>query len=192
MKRKIRKELIDLRNGKSGEDLEELSREISRRLFLTPEFKKAKTVMFYVSTGSEVRTESMIKEAMKLGKKIAVPAVELEEHALKVCELNDCDAELAPGAFGILEPKKECRRELPPADIDLVIVPGIAFDRKGVRIGYGKGFYDKLLPSMEGVRIIGLAFDFQILPEIPVEDHDVRVDKIITEKAVLRTSTDDN
>lgn len=188
MKSKIRKEILGLRNQKSEDELEERSRRIWKRLFLTPEFKKAKTIMFYVSTGSEVRTESMIREAMELGKRIAVPAVEIEEHSLKVCELKDCDAELAPGAFGILEPRKECRREVPLADIDLVIVPGIAFDRNGIRIGYGKGFYDKLMPSINGARILGLAYDFQLLPALPEEDHDVRVDKIVTESGVLHAS----
>ena len=188
MKRKIRKRILDMRNNKSKEDLEERSREIGKRLFRTPEFKHAKTVMFYVSTGSEVVTESLIRDAIKIGKSVSVPVVQTKDHSLQVCELHDCDKDLVPGAYGILEPKMDCRRPVPADTIDLVIVPGIAFDLKGIRIGYGKGFYDKLLPSMPEARILGLAYDFQLLPELPQEDHDVRVDKIITESGVIDTS----
>lgn len=186
MKREIRRDILDLRNQKTKEELEERSGKIKVNLFSTPEFKRAKKILFYMSVGSEVRTESMIEDALKLGKEIAVPAVDTENNALRVCELHDCDTELEPGTFGIPEPKKECRREVPAETIDLVIVPGIAFDRKGTRIGYGKGFYDRLLSSMPKARTLGLAYDFQLIQALPEEEHDIRVNKIVTESGVMK------
>ena len=140
-----------------------------------PEYKKAKTVSFFVSFGSEVDTHDMIKEALK-EKEVCVPVVQGDYIALsKINGLGDLDKE---GKYGILEPSSiiEIDKEL----VDLIIVPGVAFDKKGYRIGYGRGYYDKLLKEFNG-KTIGLAFSLQIVNKIPKEEHDIRVDKVITE-----------
>ena len=187
MKGKIRKEINGMRDNTPDSELNERSERIKENLFRASEFVNAKTILFYVSTRSEVRTEQMIKDSLKLGKKVAVPSTDLEKHMLCSFELKDFEKELAPGAFGIPEPKKGVCNEIPIEEIDLITIPGTAFDRKGDRIGYGKGFYDKLLSSMKDVTTIGLAYDFQIVPQIPEEEHDVKVDMIVTENEIIKT-----
>ncbi|MBI4399828.1 5-formyltetrahydrofolate cyclo-ligase, partial [Candidatus Micrarchaeota archaeon] len=106
-----------------------------------------------------------------------------DKKEIELSEIRSLE-ELAPGAYGILEPKKEFLRPAGYEEIQLVIVPGIAFDLKGNRIGYGLGYYDKLLPKLKCPKL-ALAFNFQVLPEIVEEKHDVKVDKIITETDVI-------
>ena len=187
MKWEIRERILRLRNGMPHSELEERSETIRGNLFGTPEFRNAGTILFYASIGSEVKTESMIKEAMELGKRVAVPVADAEKDALEAVEVKDCKRDLAPGTFGIPEPKKVSGHEVPTEKIGLVIVPGIAFDRFGTRIGYGRGFYDRLLPLTRKAGTLGLAYDFQLVPYIPGEGHDVRVRKIVTESAVVKT-----
>ncbi|UCD03424.1 MAG: 5-formyltetrahydrofolate cyclo-ligase [Candidatus Aenigmatarchaeota archaeon] len=183
MKSKIREKINGIRNEKSVSELQEKSLRIRENLFRTPEFTNARTVMFYVSTRNEVNTGEMIKHSLAMGKTVCVPRTDVEKHSLRCIQVRDPDRDLAPGAFGIPEPPAGA--EVPPAKIDLVIVPGTAFDRRGNRIGYGKGFYDRLLPSMKDAHTIGLAYGFQIVPAIPSEEHDVSVKKIVTEDGVI-------
>jgi 5-formyltetrahydrofolate cyclo-ligase len=127
----------------------------------------------------------MIKEALKLGKMIAVPIVE-KEKTLSLSELKDFENELEVGKFGILEPKLEYRRRVNLEEVELVIVPGIAFDKNGNRIGYGGGYYDYLLKKMKDVSFIGLAYELQIVTQIPIEEKDISVHKIITEDRIIK------
>ncbi len=143
-----------------------------------PEFINAETIAFYVSFSKEVFTHSMIKEL--LGKKrILVPKV--VKGKITFYEINNFN-ELKPGKFNILEPIASKKADY--SEINLIIVPGIAFDKFGHRIGYGFGMYDVLLRSIK-CRKIGLAFNSQIVDKIPKEKFDVAVDKIITEKEVI-------
>ena len=159
---------------------------IKERLFRSPEFINAKTIMFYVSTKDEVKTEFMIKDALKLGKKVVVPISDLKKRTLHLSEIKDFDNELEPGVFNILEPEKEFLRPVSAEEVDLVIVPGVAFDEEGDRIGYGMGFYDRFLRTIrKHVPVIGLAYELQIVDDIPVDDTDVTVDKIVTEERII-------
>lgn len=187
MKSKIRKEINGIRDSTPDSELDEKSEKIGDNLYKTSEFMNAKTILFYVSTRSEVRTKQMIKDSMKLGKRIAVPSTDMKKHMICSFELKDFENELAPGAFGVLEPKKDVCNEVPIGEIDLIIVPGTAFDRKGDRIGYGRGFYDKLLSSLKDVKTIGLAYDFQVVQQIPEDEHDVKVDMIVTDSEIIKT-----
>lgn len=145
-------------------------------LFRTKEFIKAKTVMFYIAFGGEVDTRGMIKEAQKLGKKVVVPICK-KNRIIKPCLFRESDR-LIRGPYGILEPVLERRVSL--RDLDLVIVPGVAFSREGYRLGRGKGYYDRFLRKIsDKTTSIGLSFDFQILPFIPATTHDVNVKKVI-------------
>ncbi len=124
-----------------------------------------------------------------MGKKVLVPVVDKESEQLVLSDLRDFDLELEPGTFGILEPKPSYRRIVPLAEVDLVLVPGLAFDVKGHRLGRGKGYYDKLLREISlnrrDVKFVGLAHSFQVLGEIPHERHDISVHKIVTEGGVI-------
>ena len=184
MKSKIRDEINGIRNGKSLTELREKSERIKDNLFGIPEFKSANTIMFYVSTRNEVHTEEMIKSALSMGKNVCVPRTDVKSHSLSCIRIEDFKTDLSPGAFGIPEPQRG--EDVSPEKIDLVIVPGTAFDRQGNRIGYGKGFYDRLLPSMDGAETVGLAYGFQVLPSVPIEEHDVSVKRIVTEDGVIK------
>lgn len=185
-KENIRKKILSLRESLTEEEMKLKSELIQKRLFNLPEFKKAKTILFYVSTRNEVKTERMIKSALKQGKRVVIPLSDMKERKLILSELKDFDNELEGGTFNILEPKKEFFRLVSPEEIDFIIVPGIAFDKDGDRIGYGMGFYDKFLSSLKKhVHTVGLAYEFQIVNDIPIHDKDVTVDKVVTEKRII-------
>ncbi len=185
-KESIRKKILYLRNSQSQFSAITKSYRIQGRLFRLPEFTRAKTILFYVSTRDEVKTESMIKKALEYGKRVVVPISNLKERTLNLSEIKDFDSELEPGAFNILEPKERFLRPVSPEEIDLVIVPGVAFDEKGNRLGYGMGFYDRFLRSVKkDTPVIGLAYEFQIIEKIPVDDTDVTVDKVVTEERII-------
>jgi 5-formyltetrahydrofolate cyclo-ligase len=156
---------------------------IRQTLLSLPELKRAGTVLFYVSIGGEVRTEEAISETLRMGKKVLVPFANANDRTLKISEIHDLD-ELSPGAFGIPEPKHP--KEFPLNEIDLVVIPGIAFDRSGNRVGYGMGFYDRFLNNLKkNVPLVAVAYDFQIVDSVPRDANDIRVHKIVTEKEVI-------
>lgn len=185
-KESIRKRILSLRNRQPLYQAMNKSFRIQKRLFTSPEFVKAKTILFYVATKDEVKTESMIKKAIEYGKRVVVPISNVKKKTLSLSELRSFNEELKPGAFNILEPKEEFIRPVSPEEIDLVIVPGVAFDEKGNRIGYGMGFYDRFLKTVrKDTPVIGLAYNFQIVDEIPIDDKDVTVDKVVTEERIV-------
>lgn len=182
MKEQIRKELIEKRKKISKNEVFEKSGQIKKRLFEMKEFKQASTVLFYVSYDNEVYTHEMIKECIQ-DKNIVVPITDKKDRRLILSELHNWD-DLEIGSYEILEPKKEKIKEISLEEIDIVIVPGVGFDLKGHRIGHGKGYYDNLLKNSKTL-LIGLAYDWQIVKHIPIEEHDVLMDKIVTEKRII-------
>ncbi|HYV37437.1 MAG TPA: 5-formyltetrahydrofolate cyclo-ligase [Gemmataceae bacterium] len=173
-------------NRNAQPNKEELSQQICAAFVALPEYKTAHTVMYYVDVRSEVRTRHYLPTALTHGKRIVVPYC--VDNELELFLLQNMD-ELAVGMYKILEPKPELRplpeRRLQPEDLDLVMVPGVAFDRTGARMGHGFGYYDKLLQHARAdAPLVALAFECQLFPEIPTADHDIFMDKIITEKAV--------
>ena len=176
-KKQIRSKILLRLKTQKEEDRDRKSKIIKKKLFRTPVFKKAKIVMFYISFDGEVNTQDMIKEAHRLGKIVAVPVCKRLSVTLRTCVLRN-KAKLKKGPYGICEPavKKYIKLE----DLDLVIVPGIAFDKKGNRLGRGKGYYDYFLKRLTpDTASIGLAFDFQILPSLPATTTDVKIGKVI-------------
>jgi 5-formyltetrahydrofolate cyclo-ligase len=142
--------------------------------------------LLYVDARSEVRTRRLLPIARRQGKRTVVPYCVGDR--LEVLSLKDVD-ELTLGTFGILEPKMELRdspaRRVEPAELDLVVVPGVAFDRTGGRLGHGKGYYDRFLRTVRSdATLVGFAFECQLFPSIPMQAHDVPVHKVITEKSV--------
>lgn len=188
-KKAVREKIKRIRFKLSRAEVLSKSAEIQKRLFDLPEFKRAKTVSFYVAKGNEVQTEQMIKDSIKMGKRGLVPIVDEVSGRLVFSELRNYDTELEPGAFGVLEPKPECRRIVPLGETELIVVPGIAFDKHGHRLGHGKGYYDRFLREVFSIKpnvfAIGLAFDFQILEECPHNHDDILVYKIVTERRVI-------
>jgi len=186
MKRALKHEIFEKRRALSKDDVKEKSLKIRENLFSLEEFKKAKNILFYVSFKNEVGTHKMIKELIaKKEKTVIVPYVMGDNPILQLSELKNFDW-LEVKTFGVLEPKELYIREFNHEKVDLVIVPGIVFDKQGHRIGYGHGYYDKFLKKLgKNVKKIGLAFELQVVDEIPKEEHDVPVDCMVTEERVI-------
>lgn len=185
LKKQIREQAHANRNAQERKD--ELSRDIVRAFMALPEYQAAKTVLFYLDVRSEVRTRHSLDDALASSKKIVVPYC-VEGEVLELFHLESLD-ELSVGMYRILEPKPEIRlrpeKQVRVEEIDLIMVPGVAFDRRGGRTGHGKGYYDKLLEhARPDTPLVALAFECQIFPEIPMQPHDVFMDKVITEKDV--------
>ncbi|MBI5388932.1 5-formyltetrahydrofolate cyclo-ligase [Candidatus Woesearchaeota archaeon] len=172
----LRKQFLDARNALAKEEIARKSNSIRKKLFSLPALREAKTIMFYVSFKSEVHTLGMIQRALSERKTVCVPYV--DKHEIRPSIIWSV-RELKPGHFGVPEPLHP--NPISPASVDVVIVPGVAFDKKGFRIGYGKGFYDKFLPQTRAKKI-GLCFASQLADKLPHEEHDVGMDVVITEK----------
>jgi 5-formyltetrahydrofolate cyclo-ligase len=180
-KQTIRKSYQDIRNHLSQGQVIEKSRQIVDNLSSLEEYLSSKTVMCYVSAKNEVSTHEMIKAALT-AKRVAVPVTNKTTGYLSFVRLSSFD-ELRASTYGILEP--ESGERISAKDIDLFIVPGIAFDMEGNRIGYGKGYFDKALIGAKAP-IAGLAFECQLAPEIPKDTYDIGVSIIVTEDRVIR------
>lgn len=154
-----------------------------RRLFRFPQFKKAKEIFTYISHNGEVGTDFLIKKIIGK-KKVVVPAVRGKRMHLHELE-NAKDFKV--GCFGIREPKN-CPRKAKIDSIDIVIVPGIAFDKTGHRIGFGGGYFDRFLKKLRSTTI-GLAYEFQIIDKVPAHKYDVPVDFIITEERIIKCNS---
>lgn len=141
--------------------------------------------MSYVSIGNEVSTMEIIEELIKKSKKVSVPVCISDTSQLIASHILDL-GELIPSQFGLLEPRKDLIRPVDPKELDIVVVPGLAFDRNLNRLGYGKGYYDRFLPNLSSKSLkIGLAYSFQIIEKVPVDDYDIRLDLIITEEEII-------
>jgi 5-formyltetrahydrofolate cyclo-ligase len=188
-KKALRKRILSLRDALPIDARQQKSAVIQSRLLSLPEFTASRTVALFVSCRSEVLTESIIRAALSLGKVTALPITDLARKQLLLSRITDYDADLAPGTWGILEPKPDRISPVTPDELDLVIAPGAVFDRQGRRIGYGGGFYDGLLKSMTVRKLaiaLALAFALQIVDEVPFDpSHDEPVDIIITEEEVI-------
>jgi 5-formyltetrahydrofolate cyclo-ligase len=184
-KKKLRSRIKKLLDEFPASLLEEKSRHIQSRLYSLSEYKKSSFIMFYLSTEREVSTFDTIKTALSENKKVAVPLILKPWDIMIPCEIKNLK-DLKPGSFGILQPTKDKIQNVPISLIDLIIVPGMAFDRKGNRVGKGKGFYDKFLKLIDQtIPKIALAFSCQIVEQIPAKEYDIAVDKIITEDGII-------
>ena len=173
-------------NRNAQQDKDELSNLICQQFANLPEYAAARTIMFYVDVRSEVRTRHYLPSALTHGKRIVVPYC--VEGSLELFKLESME-ELAIGMYKILEPRMELRglpeKKIAVAELDLIMVPGVAFDRRGARMGHGFGYYDKLLEHARAdTPLVALAFECQLFPSIPTHAHDIFMNKIITEKAV--------
>ncbi len=176
-KAKIRSKILLKVLTQREEDRKQKSAAISKKLFRLKAFKRAKTVMFYIAFGGEVDTTEMLKVAIKLGKKVTVPVCDKNNRLIGPCLLEE-GAHLKKGPYGVKEPVNRICFRLD--QLDLVLVPGVAFDKKGNRLGRGKGFYDRMLSKLAcEIPTIGVAFDFQVLPCVPACSHDVSVKKVL-------------
>ena len=187
LKAGLRREILARRDAIPPDDRRSKSASIADAFFALPEYKTAGTVLFYVNFRSEVSTRRMIEQAISHGKRILAPKVEHRRRELRLFEIKDLSADLESGYMNIYEPVEKRTREASPEDPDMVVMPGVGFDGNGNRLGYGGGYYDRLaLKLRPDVRLVALAFEEQVVDEIPSLPHDRKTDIIITEKRVIR------
>lgn len=178
-KQEIRKQILKVRRNENSEKLLRLSEIITEKLMFMDIYRNSGNIISYVSYNHEVDTINLINKSLDIGKKVLVPKVYGNEMLFH--RINSI-SELVPSALGILEPSND--NIIEPED-GIMIMPGAAFDRNRNRIGYGGGFYDRYIAGHGGLYKIALAYDFQIVPEIPAKAHDIRPDLIITESEII-------
>lgn len=184
-KKTLRQEILFKRDAISKNIKKEKDAAITQRIIRLPEFTDAKTIFFYASFRSEADTIEMIKISLSHGKQVILPKVDKENKKLLLYKIKDIN-ELTKGYMGILEPSVSEGRLIGLDDIDLIIIPGAAFDISGSRLGYGAGFYDRLLAGIKKkIPIIAPAYEEQIVENISSEPHDVKVTKVITDRKVI-------
>jgi 5-formyltetrahydrofolate cyclo-ligase len=180
----LRRNFLKLRDALTPEDRQSRDALIRERFLSWDGFKRSATVFFYCSKGSEVDTRILIEEALARGKRVVLPQT-LENKGLIARQIRDLAEDCRPGAFGIWEPKLSMPA-VGESEIDLFVIPGAAFDLSGARLGWGKGYFDQYLagigqPSMKAA----LAYEVQVCPALPVQEHDVCMNVLMTEKRVV-------
>lgn len=176
----LREKLKNIRSQVSPAIAEATSQSIWHTLSGLPEFKKSKGIGAFASIPGEINTFSILEGSLKTGKKLYLPKVNKDLSSFDYFPIADLK-NLAPGPFGILEPTHS--HAAPWEELDLVLVPGLAFDLKGNRLGFGKGYYDRVLPNLKkSALIVGLAYSFQIVEKVPFTSDDIPMKALLTEK----------
>ena len=190
MKEKIRVKAVKNRKSLSERERAIKSKKIAELVRSMPEVKRAKCVSTYIGVNSEVKTLGLLAQLLASDKRVAVPRI-TGSGSMEMYAIESLDELEKKGSF--IEPRNEFKRFCEPKKIEAIIVPGLAFDDTGHRVGYGKGYYDTFLKRLSpSTPVIGLAFECQLFEEIPVEEHDVRLGWIVTEKRIINCSISTN
>ena len=181
----LRKELLGRRDRIPPEVRKAKNRMIRETLLSLEEFKSSGIIFFFASFRTEVDTTELIKISLSMGKHAVLPKVNPDMHDLLLFEVGDF-ADLTPGYMGIPEPSAAAE-QVGINDVDVVIIPGAGYDASGNRVGYGGGYYDRLLAGLQrDIPIIAPAYEEQILDSVPSEPHDIRVNLIVTDRRIIR------
>ena len=182
----IRDEIAHTISALSESEINEKIAAVESRLFAFANFLESKIALLYLSGNLEVQTDSIIQKAHSYNKIVVLPAFDPENYKMKLMKVDAFGKELIPGPRGVLEPDDSKCKVVPMDRIDIAIIPGLAFDEKGGRIGMGTGYYDRLVPRLDiTTRKVALTFEEQIIPQVPMESHDKHVDIIITDKRII-------
>ncbi|NLC06638.1 MAG: 5-formyltetrahydrofolate cyclo-ligase [Syntrophomonadaceae bacterium] len=188
LKHTLRQTMLTKRRTLGAGEVARRSKQIAEFLIASSSFHKAKAIMAYAPLHNEVDTELLLQAALGQQKQVLLPVAEWENRQLRPVSIKSYPDSLVAGRYGILEPAQDRQSPWPVEQIDLVIVPGVAFDVQGYRLGYGQGFYDRFLGRLSPrTEVIGLAYDFQVVETVYPEKHDVIVPMIVTEKGVINT-----
>ena len=184
-KSRIRQDVLTKRDSLGPDIRKAKDDRIKERLFSLPEFQQAPILFFFASFRSEISTFTQIAEALTLGKRVILPSVDSMNKELRLYEIKGL-SELSAGYMGIPEPAVTEDRERDINDVTLVIMPGAAFDPKGNRLGYGGGYYDRLLSRLRRkIPLVALAYEEQLVDSLPAGPHDIRVHMIVTDRRVI-------
>lgn len=183
----IRKRIIDQRNLLSPQEVSEKSNEITGRLCSLSQYVSAGTVMAYMSFRNEVETSAFINRCFLDGKRIVIPKIQQgPDMTLLPYEIKDLQKDVLPGSWGIPEPDTSRLHRVDPPEIDIIVVPGVSFDLRRYRIGYGAGYYDRFLLSLRTDCLkVGIAFELQMLEQFCAESYDIPMDLVITERRIV-------
>lgn len=188
-KKNIREEIIDKRNNLILDIKQNYDSLIFEEIINSEIYKKSKKIFTYISFGSEVDTIKLINYSFSNNKEVYVPKINKQTKdmiALKIHNFNNMSVD----KWGIIEPKSVDKTNI-GTDFDLIIMPGIAFDKQGNRIGYGGGYYDKYISKLNNAsNLLALAYDFQIIQDIESESHDIKVDFILTNKGFIKVNVE--
>ena len=187
-KKILRKEILTKRNNIDVVEKEEIDKKILNKFYESKYYRESKNIFIYISYDSEINTKEIINKSLIDNKKIYVPRTEFKTRLMDAVEIRSLD-DLIESEYGILEPSIY-EPHIEPNELDLIVVPGVGFDRNGGRMGYGAGFYDRYFKKiskdkMKKIVKLALAYDFQILEDVPMNEQDVPVNYIITEKEFI-------
>ena len=184
-KKYIRKEILSIRNNMNQQEKQKSDTLIKESFLESDYYKNSKNIFIYISYSSEIDTKDIINTALNEGKSVFVPRTVFQTKVMDAVRIKSLD-NLKKDKYGILEPSED-EPYLNPDDLDLIVVPGVAFDREGGRTGYGAGYYDRYFKKLnKKISKVALAYDFQIINNVPMNNEDVRVDCIITEKEIIK------
>ena len=184
----LRKQARRRRDSLSPQEITAKSQKITDILLQIIEANRFLVIMLYLDMGSEVRTIPLMHRLLDMGKTVLAPVMEPPARELSPCRIINHEVDLVLSKYGMLQPDPQCCQVFAPGKIDLVTVPGIAFDAKGYRIGYGGGYYDRFLKKCPQALWVGLAFEAQLIPDAFPEEWDVPVHQIVTEKRTILCS----
>ena len=185
-KSQIREEIAQKFVALSAKEIAEKTEAIENRLFDFANFLESKITLLYINNEHEVLTENIIKRAFVYNKIVVLPAYNAQNFEMELKKVDNIEKDLVPGPRDILQPDASRCKDVPIEKIDIAVIPAVALDEKGGRIGSGKGYYDRLIPRLAiTTRKVALAFEAQIVPQVPLESHDRHVDIIITENRVI-------
>jgi 5-formyltetrahydrofolate cyclo-ligase len=185
-KQEIRDDIARKLGALKPEQLNAKTKAIEERLFEFANFLEARIILLYTSAANEVDTDEIIRRSFMYSKIIVLPSYDPETHQMTLMKIDDPDKDLVQGPRGNRQPNPERCKVVPIDCLDIAIIPGLAMDEKGGRIGSGQGYYDRLIPELPlTTRKVGLVLEDQIVPLVPLETHDKHVDIVVTEKRVI-------
>ena len=185
-KQELREDIAAIQSTLAEEEVADQTGKIEERLYGFANFLESKIVLLYINGKHEVSTKGIIRRSFDLDKIVVLPAFDTATHEITLMKIDNPDRDLKLGPRNIPEPDRKRCKKVPVESIDIAIIPGTAFDEKGGRIGTGGGYYDRLIPKLSiTTRKVALAYENQMIPQVPIEAHDKHVDIIITEKRII-------
>ncbi len=185
-KKEIRTNISKRLKALSNKKISEKAISVEERLFELANFMESNIVLLYMNRNGEINMRNIIERCLNQNKIVALPSFDTEKHETVLMKIDDLDNDLTNGLGDSLEPNPIKCKQMPIDCIDIVLVPGLAFDEKGGRIGSGEGNYDRLIPQLPATtRKVALAFERQVIPQVPMESHDKHVDIIISEDRII-------
>jgi len=183
-KKRIRYDVRKTRRNLSALLVTSWSNQIAACFCSWPIYQRCETVMFYLAMSKEVQTEQMIRDALSRGKQVCVPLLGEKYGEMTAAEITSLD-DLVVGKYGLKMPNPETVRLVLPSSIQMVVIPAVAFDKNGNRLGLGAGYYDRFLPEAIDSILIGIAWECQMVNKLPEEEHDIKMQYLMTENGLI-------